>query len=263
MSRRQQIIHHVDGFNDFNKSMDDWLKLPLLKDLKRYYHLYAIHGDGDYTLVNNLLDSLPLDWQNDIAPYAKKPVYWEKLNSRVWLYYILKHYEQNSEKLKLATTELKPSLTDSSIEFNISHTGHDLFIGISWQQPIGVDVERIRPIDSLAIAKRYFSKEEIEILENCERESTREDLFYNIWTKKEAYLKAEGGKISDGLSNFSVIDKLNTIEDYSSCIVNNWYLSTVNLADGYLASWSVPYKKSWFRSQKASRLIHVHYTHSL
>ena len=53
----------------------------------------------------------------------------------------------------------KPYVEDLNIEFNISHSA-DMVVCVVNDNPVGVDIEKIRPVD-LNTAKRIFSEEEI------------------------------------------------------------------------------------------------------
>lgn len=96
--------------------------------------------------------------------------------------------------------EGKPYLTNapSPIYFNLSHSGNFAALAVSTAGEIGIDIETIRPRNFLAIAERYYHAEELhQILTTTEAE--REQLFFKLWTLKEAFFKATGGGISSGL----------------------------------------------------------------
>ena len=91
--------------------------------------------------------------------------------------------------------------------FNISHTSNIIVIVIS-NDEIGVDIEKIKNAD-LRIAKRFFTKDEQEyILENSLVQNNR---FYEVWTKKEAYMKYVGKGLYMPLKTFKREDYLITI----------------------------------------------------
>jgi 4'-phosphopantetheinyl transferase len=85
------------------------------------------------------------------------------------------------------------------IFFNISHSQTTLAVAFS-RNEIGFDIENIhRHRSSSAIAKRFFTKQEIEL---CDRENqVSPDMFLRIWTAKEAMLKLSGTGISGGLNS--------------------------------------------------------------
>ena len=83
--------------------------------------------------------------------------------------------------------------------FNISHSADLCLIAVS-DSPVGIDTEKPRQIN-LNIAKR-FCKEEFDYI--SERDS--ENRFFEIWTKKEAYLKYKGLGLSGGLDTFNVLN---------------------------------------------------------
>lgn len=93
----------------------------------------------------------------------------------------------------------KPHLADGALQFNLSHSGRALLIGLSRSQPLGVDIEngaRARPY--LAIARRYFTAGEASALAALRAERLR-DGFLELWSAKEAVLKATGSGIGFGL----------------------------------------------------------------
>jgi 4'-phosphopantetheinyl transferase len=87
-------------------------------------------------------------------------------------------------------------------EFNISHTRNAIVIATS-DKAIGVDIEFMRMPD-MRIAKNYFIKDELAYIMRSEKDTTK--AFYEIWTKKEAYIKYIGKGLSLPLSSFNVFD---------------------------------------------------------
>ena len=74
-----------------------------------------------------------------------------------------------------------------ALHFNLSHS-HDLaLIAIAVHTPVGVDVELLRPIpDAPLLARRLLPPEEADMVE------MQPEQFLRIWTRREAWLKAEG-----------------------------------------------------------------------
>lgn len=99
----------------------------------------------------------------------------------------------------------KPCLAGSAgPHFNVSHSGSWALIGLSDTRPIGVDIEFMRKGGGeLDLARSFFSDTEYGALENLEN-GMRHHSFYQIWTCKEAVLKALGVGIPVHLRDFSV-----------------------------------------------------------
>jgi len=97
----------------------------------------------------------------------------------------------------------KPVLRGRAIEFNASHSGDLVALAFAKKTAVGVDVERRRTLtDTLALARRYFSAEEVAIVEGA---ADAGDAFFAIWTAKEAIVKASGKGIGSGdLHGFTV-----------------------------------------------------------
>ena len=112
-----------------------------------------------------------------------------------------------AEALSFAYTEHhKPYLNipdQPLIQFNLAHSADIALIAITKQHAIGVDIEKIKDKDIMAIAKRFFSPPEITALQQL---PVLEQLpaFFRLWTRKEALVKAIGKGLSISLSSFSV-----------------------------------------------------------
>ena len=99
----------------------------------------------------------------------------------------------------------KPALiSNEGIDFNLAHSGDYALIAITRGRKVGVDVEHIRQDMELEnIAHRYFSQREVTELLALPPEQ-REDAFFKCWTRKEAYIKAQGLGLSLPLESFDV-----------------------------------------------------------
>lgn len=75
------------------------------------------------------------------------------------------------------------------VHFNISHSG-EWVLGILSEKECGIDVELVKEA-RMDVAKRFFAKEEYELLLQKEGEERRA-LFYELWTLKESYVKYKG-----------------------------------------------------------------------
>ncbi len=97
----------------------------------------------------------------------------------------------------------KPALLHREMEFNASHSGDLVALAFAKETAVGIDVERRRQLhDVLALARRYFSEEELAIVSSA---SDPDDAFFAIWTAKEAIVKASGKGIGSGdLHGFTV-----------------------------------------------------------
>lgn len=97
----------------------------------------------------------------------------------------------------------KPYLIDyPEFQFNIAHTHNAIVIAFS-KQEIGIDIEKIK-VPEFKIAKRFFTSSENNYIFS---QKNPEYAFYEIWTKKEAYIKYLGTGLSTPLKSFDVLDQ--------------------------------------------------------
>ncbi len=84
----------------------------------------------------------------------------------------------------------KPYVEGNSVYFSISHSDNIVFCALS-EFPIGVDIERIRPITKSAW-KRIFTDSELDYLSSSRNEAEKLRRFFTLWTRKEAVFKIDG-----------------------------------------------------------------------
>ena len=98
----------------------------------------------------------------------------------------------------------KPMLLNApALHYNLSHSGPHIVCAIS-DRPVGIDIEEMRPVN-LKIAERFFSADEMHYIFKAPADMQAR-LFFEIWTKKEAYVKYLGlGLFSQPLRSFSVL----------------------------------------------------------
>jgi 4'-phosphopantetheinyl transferase len=126
----------------------------------------------------------------------------------------------------------KPVLRGHEIEFNASHSGDLVALAFAKETAVGVDVERRRKLtDAIALARRYFSAEEVAIVE---RAADVEDAFFAIWTAKEAIVKASGKGIGTGdLHGFTVPFR----DPQLRPVIDGWSVAALDPnRDGYYAA---------------------------
>jgi 4'-phosphopantetheinyl transferase len=134
------------------------------------------------------------------------------------------------ERVTLAYTEAgKPKLSPAStLEFNLSHSGDRILIGVCRDHPIGVDIERIdpnRPV--LELAERAFSAADYAAL-RATPEPRRCEAFYRMWVRHEARLKAHG-------TGFSVAPNQEGVAASPHAIT----IADIDTAPGYCAAVAV------------------------
>ena len=92
--------------------------------------------------------------------------------------------------------------TARGLHFNISHSRSMAVVAISSTYPVGVDVEDAhRPINVLSLAPRVLTAREHQA---CAQQPAPARAFLHHWTLKEAYLKAQGQGISEGLTGIDM-----------------------------------------------------------
>lgn len=190
---------------------------------------------SDFVPAHPPVDLLPGEIQLWFA--APAPV-----SARDWLLALLARYlDCTPAQVRLERGEHgKPFLPDRpGLQFNLSHSGGALLLGIGQSQPLGVDIEsaaRRRPV--LELAHRYFSATEAAALARLDA-AQQHEAFLHLWSCKEAVVKALGRGIGFGLARLAFDldergepDAMNVI-DSSAGVAEEWQIVRLQPAPGY------------------------------
>jgi 4'-phosphopantetheinyl transferase len=102
------------------------------------------------------------------------------------------------------------SRNNAALTFNLTHGQGAILVAVAPGYDIGIDIEQVRPLSGLrCLARRYFAPKEIERLSSA-RKTELDRAFLEIWTRKEAYLKALGVGLSQALNSFEVTSSSDT-----------------------------------------------------
>jgi 4'-phosphopantetheinyl transferase len=135
----------------------------------------------------------------------------------------------------------KPRLRDGALEFNLSHSGGYVLIGVG-RAPLGVDIESVeREIDWRGIAARWFHPRERAAL-FASPDAEQRDAFFQIWTQKEAYLKAIGRGLAGNLADFATAARGGAVETNAAAGTHGaWHISRLAAPAGYEAAAAAPF----------------------
>ena len=162
----------------------------------------------DYTKdeINNFIDKIYTLKRNKIKKITnqeknKKFIIGEIILSKL----LKKYYNLDYSKLKFNINKFgKPYIVDKNIFYNISHSNSYVVVVIS-DKEIGIDLEKIRPVDLKTI--NYFATE-FEKKYILKDKNNIEKRLFEIYTLKEAYFKMKG-------------ENLNKIKEIEFTISNN------------------------------------------
>ena len=92
----------------------------------------------------------------------------------------------------------KPGLAPpwSGLHTSLSHSGDMIAVAISAGRPVGVDIQHLVPgLDPAGLSARFFPPEEAGWVAAGPDSGARADRFAQLWARKEAVVKAAGGRL--------------------------------------------------------------------
>ena len=124
---------------------------------------------------------------------------------------------------QLQVDDFKKPFFENGPPFNISHSGNYVVCALSTEGKLGIDVEEKTAAD-LTCFRNCFTNTEWGFINGTNDPS---DTFYELWTKKEAVIKADGRGLYLPLLSFEVLESCIPVND--QC----WHVQEVLLAPGY------------------------------
>ena len=176
-------------------------EMPSISTSSKILLVYGVHKTGDLLTMSTVLSKEELDKARKLKVEIQRNTW---ISCHVALRRILGDYLGISPiEVEFKKNQFgKLFLEKSNLFFNLSHTNTSFLIGFDNEAKIGVDLEYLSGNEDLPSLIDYaFSKEEEEY---CFRENLPEH-FLEIWTLKEAFLKATGVGLINDLKSINVI----------------------------------------------------------
>jgi len=155
------------------------------------------------------------------------------LCSRIWLRVILGRYlgvEAGAVRFAVADRG-KPSIIDGGdLGFSLSRSAEAALIAVTRGRSVGVDLEStLTDLDEVALAERFFAPAEAKLLRRLPA-LDRRDVFYRLWARKEAVVKASGAGLSEGLGHVDV---------RTDAVAGGWSVASLDVGDDRAAAVAV------------------------
>jgi len=99
----------------------------------------------------------------------------------------------------------KPELPNTGLFFNVTHSAGVVLIALRRNGLVGIDLEHINPTMHFSeIATSTFTPAENLHLTSITDHTQRRRAFYQLWTRKESVIKADGRGLTLPLSSFEI-----------------------------------------------------------
>jgi 4'-phosphopantetheinyl transferase len=132
----------------------------------------------------------------------------------------------------------KPSV--DGLQFNVAHSRNVAVIAVSHCNQLGVDIEAVRWLEDFdELVARFFCPRESQLFARLPN-ALKPTAFFNLWTRKEALLKATGEGIAYSLDRVDVT----FLPDEPPCVLSmpqegacrDWILKEIHPAPGFIGA---------------------------
>ena len=204
--------------------------------MKTNVQIFAFKKDGRLSLdiKERLFSFLKKDERVKISKFKRKEDRETALISRGFLKKLL------SQELKLPEKEIifnyskheRPFLKnfgENNFDFNVSHSGDWIVWILAESGRVGIDIEEVRPIEEDLVNSCFTPEEKDYIYGNQVFDLER---FFELWTLKEAFVKADGQGLSYSLQDF-YFQTSPQIRLQGKPAGQSWYFKQYNLDPNY------------------------------
>jgi 4'-phosphopantetheinyl transferase len=140
---------------------------------------------------------------------------------------LLQHLGESGIKLSdLLYTSYNRPYFDANIDFSIAHSGSYVICAMATHCRLGIDIEQIKTTANHSLGFTLTPAEERYIQSSIHADSA----FYNIWTKKEAILKADGRGLGLELSQVDTTCLPFSLEG------ETWFTQSISINEAYAAN---------------------------
>jgi 4'-phosphopantetheinyl transferase len=209
--------------------------LPQFKLSSQFFPIYCIRIADFKTRLELLNACLDANEIKRAIGYKQEKDRQRFIVSRAMLRIILaKYLDKQPATVEFYTDEnKKPHVknTGTDLHFNISHTDDFVVITVD-NTPVGIDLEKINGTFVFEnILEKIFTADEIKAIQDNDDHSRH--MFYRLWTRKEALLKASGKGIDNDIPHIPSLDGVHHTSISQGGI---WDVHTFGLQDTYLCS---------------------------
>src|SRR5690554_2367316 len=179
------------------------------------------------TIYHRYLNQMPISIQEKIQRYKN----WEDAHTSLVGKLLLKQGLKDIGLPKIDLSILKYNqfgrpYISKNLDFNISHSKTLVACAINMKGDVGLDVEKISPIDKTDFYDCWTPKE----MEEIYKDSKDYHTFYKYWTKKEALVKAVGNGLNIPLKDIEISTNHATVSNYGK-----WYFKEIIFSKKYMA----------------------------
>jgi 4'-phosphopantetheinyl transferase len=218
-----------------------YLDLPLPGNV----HVWLVHLGVDPTELNSYLQVLSPSEKAKAAKFRFDEDRGRFIVGRAVLRKLSAHYLScKLNDVLFANNEFgKPYYRSAtSLKFNLSHSNKLAVIGFTSNLEIGIDIEKVKSDYNFSdIAQTVFSRDEHLMLNKLDP-GDRIARFYELWTRKEAFIKGVGYGLSFPISlkKISVlsdrVELINSNTRPKNKIIKSWSISSFDPSPSYRAA---------------------------
>ncbi len=174
--------------------------MPKITSGQNILVVYGTNKHSDSSIANSILTREEIEYCNRIRSVNQRTTW---ISCHVNLRMMLGNFlESNPAEVEFKKNRYgRLYLPKSNLYFNVSHTDSSWLLGFSFGGKIGVDLEKLAGNEDLTSLIAYaFSSIEADYCNG----GNLQERFLEIWTLKEAFLKAAGVGLVDNLGLINV-----------------------------------------------------------
>lgn len=170
--------------------MEKYYTITYTEELNKGCRLFILPIENNKVNIN--FSIIPESEIHSISKYKNQIDRNKRLIARSFLFEYCKNYFSINNFRFTFNRYKKPNFLENSIKFSFSYTNSYIAVAIALDRKIGIDIETMAELKNLdTLAQEFMHSNELEMFLRLGAKK-RVNLFYRIWTLKEALTKAIG-----------------------------------------------------------------------
>lgn len=190
-----------------------------------------------------LLGSMPLKIQADVSRYRRWQDRQSHLLGKLLLRKCLSPTDDGKDCLeRLGAERFGRTTVGDGMDCSISHSHEYTVCAVTDQGKIGVDIEKVRPVD----LHDFYACMDTDDREAIQASTDKERAFFRFWTKKESVLKADGRGLLIPMQEVQIRGEEAIIQG------TRWFVKELEIDPGCMCHLASNFRSGWILPREIS-----------
>jgi len=193
----------------------------------KVFYSYTDELKKDCSNISELVHLIPSVFHIELNKYKKNEYKYSYVTGILLVKRLFEYFKYNPDDIKkISRNDFGKPYIDNNLSFNISNSGNLVICAGALDCKVGIDIEKVRPVN-IKHFKKVFTSNEMKMIKNATNHSRK---FFELWTKKESVMKADGRGLTINPKDIKIENCYGDIEESDK----RWYIKQIKEFKDYI-----------------------------